>query len=548
MLENAIINPYSYLNFYHRKSMQLSHEITVDDEHYSFDHFRIDFHEFCNIIPAISTVTNTIAVVQKYLYVHEMNKDETIEKNYYYRHLKEKDFAKEWLFFIPLANTIFFLFRCCISHTEHADEVVGKNQAVKELDKQPSLIDETIEVGEEISLDELGEEISLEKLLETLNEMFPETISQEVNFSSDFNEQLQIYENLMHQVVYEDKSVSEERIAEEKKLLAIIAKKIIQIEGNAQFKSALHKQIDELVTLKPGRILIRAIADHLQNIRIRPHGEATTFSSRYGYIEIHLNNTFYETLNSSSEYCTFEKPAFVLLAHELIHVLHHAIDPDGFFMCIETKKNIVNEMDNLEEQHTIAGFNPILFSQKEKIKKIDVLCENAFLIALGLPPRINHRLINAKKIYKKIQEDSDFYKDPKNSFFPWVEKELNAIRNIPKDKDDKFIVTFLLANPESISLNLEELMEKKDIILSLIYEDIDLIEYFPDLMKDKEFMLKAFSTHPWAYQYIDEELLSDKEFVDQVLTGTEYKKKFSEHDSIVSEILERIPTLLQERR
>ena len=59
-------------------------EFSTKTNNYSFDQFRVDLHEFCNWIPVLSTITNTIAVVQKCLFVQDSDSDQTHEKSHYY--------------------------------------------------------------------------------------------------------------------------------------------------------------------------------------------------------------------------------------------------------------------------------------------------------------------------------------------------------------------------------------------------------------------------------------------------------------------------------
>lgn len=83
-------------------------QFTVD-----VDRFRIGLHEFCNFIPIVSTLTNAIAVIQKQSYSikSDCNSGAYSINGHYYKHLKEQDFEEDWILLIPVANTIFSIYR-----------------------------------------------------------------------------------------------------------------------------------------------------------------------------------------------------------------------------------------------------------------------------------------------------------------------------------------------------------------------------------------------------------------------------------------------------
>ncbi len=100
----------------------------------SFDKFRIDFHEFCNFIPVVSTLTNTVALLQKTLYVSKIENDKNLSNSRYYEYLKAQDFKKDWLLFIPIANFIFSILRWVRSNPDKTiDEAGSKKKVVKQI-------------------------------------------------------------------------------------------------------------------------------------------------------------------------------------------------------------------------------------------------------------------------------------------------------------------------------------------------------------------------------------------------------------------------------
>ncbi len=493
----------------------------IKNTSYSFDQFRVNFHKVCNYVPFFSSVSNLIALVQKNLYVPKMD-DESLSGSDYYTYLKAQNFNQDWHLFIPIVNTIF-----CVIQKQ---SVNSPNQI--QISELP-FIDTTIESKEIVHED---------ILIDTPDDILFETIE---NVSTFFdNNKMKLFKNLMNSIIYEKDSMTAEKKAKKEEFLSKIAKEMITVDGDEHFKTAIHKQINELVSVKPGRILIKALAKTHQKITIIL-GEGN-YNPSDKKIAVSLDEQKYETLNRSHEYAIFKKPNFVVLAHELIHLFHHAIDPIEFDYSLRSSKNIFNEMDSLEEQYTITGFNANLLSEKSQLEKSDILCENAFLTALGLPLRINHRNIRQYKPYQKIQANPDFYKNSENFLFPWLERELTAIRSIPKGKNNKLIADFMTKNPESISLNLDELKGKPDLILALISLDVEILYNFPELCENKEFMLQAFYTHPDAYMYMDEKLFTDKDFVIQIFYGTEYKKQFCGHQSIIDEIFPLLSASMQE--
>jgi len=243
--------------------------------------------------------------------------------------------------------------------------------------------------------------------------------------------------------------------------------KIFEIEGDYFFKERIYTYIENLLTVKPGRLLIKELIksatlfkqhklkNYKQSIVIR-NGDRG-FHYYNGIIEINPNQSldnYYHALSESKKVIR-SKPGEIILAHELIHSLHKREEelqemakrdatrcqrlkcppPDylknmtlscnpafdsGILERVENEL-IIDLLDCTEEEHTILGINIPRFLKKNKtMNKVDILCENAFLCAFNLSPRINHQgPINKNiKTFKMNENDLSFY-------YNWVSLQLD---------------------------------------------------------------------------------------------------------------------------
>ena len=145
-------------------------------------------------------------------------------------------------------------------------------------------------------------------------------------------------------------------------------------------------------------------------------------------------------------------------------------------------------MDDLNEQHVITGFNPRRFSKKSPVEPIEVISENVFLLALNLPPRIDHRKATGAKLENYSLADNT------NLYFSWLTKELTSINQIPIDKSDdiEYILNFVADYPSAIK-SLPEKLNDKAFMLRLIKFELNFLRDSPSLCNDADFMLKAMS-------------------------------------------------------
>jgi hypothetical protein len=127
--------------------------VSAKVEGYTSDQLRVDLHKFCNFIPVISTLTNLVAVVEKYLYVPDTDTELDHFDSRYYTYLKAQDFKKDWLLFIPCANTVFSILRCCSSEAselnlDHGSLEESSEEAISQSEEgiKVKLIEEEVEI------------------------------------------------------------------------------------------------------------------------------------------------------------------------------------------------------------------------------------------------------------------------------------------------------------------------------------------------------------------------------------------------------------------
>lgn len=132
------------------------------------------------------------------------------------------------------------------------------------------------------------------------------------------------------------------------------------------------------------------------NISNKENVNQTTFANRGITYDPHQIR-YYVSRNSAGETIILPKPSEITLAHELIHILHIYEDERGYRERSCTLPAMAT-MTHAEELLTIAGFGngltPVPKTEGSKIraniKVVDRVCENSFLFAFGLPPRISH--------------------------------------------------------------------------------------------------------------------------------------------------------------
>lgn len=322
-------------------------------------------------------------------------------------------------------------------------------------------------------------------------------------------QQMSKCKELMHSLIYEKPTTTTKIKSQKEEALSKLAKEKFIINGDEEFKTGVNNCINEILAVKPGRKLIKAIVKHNPEQKIPiTLGQQSAFDEKVFKITLSLRPEKYWTLGERN----FTRPAFVTLAHELIHTLHFLKNPDNFYIrtCIEDETIV--EMDDLEEQRTIAGFDNRMFSKEGIESKLDVLCENTFLLALGLPFRVNHWNADNGSICEDLDTNTKQILDP---YFKWLESAVSGISPIPieRESDKDFFMRYIPKNPSAAPTLPEKLKNDEEFMYELIRKDKRLLGQFPELSKNKEFMLNLIRYYELAILKLDPSLLNEKEYL-----------------------------------
>jgi hypothetical protein len=251
--------------------------------------------------------------------------------------------------------------------------------------------------------------------------------------------------------------------------------KILEIEGNGSFKERIYTDIRKLLTVKPGRLLIKELIKLVKfsekSIRIKS-GEMD-FHHSVGIIELSPNEySAYNALFGSNKVVCL-RPKEIVLAHELIHDLHKKEEglqnevkwyldnpwvqerhpPPDYIKDIEVYPDpkfaggtfegleigiLLKDLDNLHEQRAILGLNfPRFLKRNKQMNQLDVLCENAFLCAFKFFPRIDHKTVDNHCI-EDVQENEN--KNGLSSYYNWILLQINE-RNERVEKTYSNLIT-----------------------------------------------------------------------------------------------------------
>lgn len=221
------------------------------------------------------------------------------------------------------------------------------------------------------------------------------------------------YKSAVNYFIFEKSKYNENspELAKKRKKTIALAKDLFQFsdKNGKKFNDAFIKDLEIICSMRVGRKLIKSLAGVQEATKVEYRDNHNQPTGQYYYpkkIYIHESsdgssqkesdifvdyaNYTYESINSTKiPYLTVP-----YIAHELIHLLHEW--NNSLFKsisCCNTGESLIENMDDLEEQQTIIGLNSILIELKgvNNLNRIDFLCENIFLLALGLPARINHR-------------------------------------------------------------------------------------------------------------------------------------------------------------
>lgn len=343
----------------------------------------------------------------------------------------------------------------------------------------------------------------LRKLSKYLNQ---EEIVMIVNNS--FNNQMINYRNSMNALIHEKEGMAPAILEQKKEKANQLAKTIFSIEGTDSFQQMTCQLIDKICDVKPGRKLMKIFSQHLTKKIIIKGGDKSKFSPEINTVII--SEPCYYVAIKNKQIVTTKQNLEIVLVHEMIHAMHEKIN-NPLFVSSSRSKDIFRCMTNLEEQFTISGFNHHLFCQKTSINKYDVLCENAFLLAMNLLPRICHFGVIPENPIENIGNR----KETLQEYYDWLENEYHLIAEIPENKqnDEEFILDFLKDHP-MVFTSISNELKSKEFLLKVIHFNKSLIfDNHPELRSDKEFIKKAITIEDTTFLYISDELLKDKEFV-----------------------------------
>lgn len=337
--------------------------------------------------------------------------------------------------------------------------------------------------------------------------------------SYNLSDQMATYRQLMDRLICEKSDAKQ--LAQKQIKAQQTANEIFFIQGDPFFREQMRNYLGEIAKAKPGRQLIKALKQMGSEITIQPGKSCELVGSTVFMTDQETRD--YNAIDAQGVKITATSPSWVSLAHELIHALH----ANDLKIACDIRSDILEGMDNLEEQHAICGFNHTVFLDG-KITKAAFLCENAFLLAMGLPPRIDHGSASSPLQVKHSQA-----RVPLENYYNWLEAELAATREIPSAKmqDEEFILHFVKRNPLSLS-TISPALKTEEFFLRVIMRHAELIASIPaEYYNDKVFMLKVVQLKPMALFEVDSELFHDKDFAASVLKilSPRLKKAFLSH-------------------
>ncbi|MBA3237708.1 MAG: hypothetical protein H0T62_05070 [Parachlamydiaceae bacterium] len=323
----------------------------------NFDEFRVTFDKICDFIPVVSTITMTIGAIQKHLYVPEMDVNGSLKEDHYYTHLKEKDFERKWLLFIPGVNFIVAIFAfCCLDvsnvETESSNQINISHEE-NEFSSEEIIDIEVIDNEDEDNLNEIEEKKTVDEKRATEEQ------------------------HAAKREVDEEKAINEKRAAEEHQAAAQKAdeeKKEAASIKIAQKLKAEERLIENSKTLE----LLYPQININDIIQLNPHIDNLIFK-----------DIFYLTLVN-------ESPSFYLSSLQIKRVIQ------AFNKC---DLNILANEINLNYIHN-ATRNSLLNLFKIIALVSPKNCDLLFQVISSLPPELqSQNLLNAADLFTYSYND-----------------------------------------------------------------------------------------------------------------------------------------------
>lgn len=176
----------------------------------NFNDLRVTFDNVCDFIPVVSTITMTIGAVQKYLYVPDMEVKGSLKDDHYYTHLKNKDFERSWLLFVPGVNFVVAMIAYCSPEASKVttlssstqinieDEVISSEELTDREEEAKIEIEEKKADEERRAIqDEIKSQLLLEKA-KTLESLYPG-----ININDIIQQHPHIDETNFKEILYE---------------------------------------------------------------------------------------------------------------------------------------------------------------------------------------------------------------------------------------------------------------------------------------------------------------------------------------------------------
>lgn len=207
------------------------------------------------------------------------------------------------------------------------------------------------------------------------------------------------YAKKIESLVQEKPSITPEKIENKsKKILAQVKTIIVKDDDKqARYSSRFHDAVDqallEISRLKPGRKLLKRLLKSPIPVVIRLSNDLEDkMDVRFPFLLFASESQEKVYINLPRDYLTNQEdnrfmpdgyPIAIGLAHELIHVMHHAENKTATIFSGLGNQNLFHpHFDSLEEQFTICGMR----HPKDDVE----ICENAFVQAFGYKFRRDH--------------------------------------------------------------------------------------------------------------------------------------------------------------
>lgn len=362
-----------------------------------------------------------------------------------------------------------------------------------------------------------------------------------ISHNISIHDQVETYKKMMEALTTEKEGVTEEIKKRRHEKTYQFAKSLFVYSGNDdKLVEQVNSYLKKITSVKPGRKLVKSLAKMQCKIKIQQ--QLTFFFNSQALTVSDTPISTINTINLKSEKRGVKTPDWLCFAHELVHALHYYSNPTQYMKNCNTKIDILPAMETFEEQWAITGFASQLFTQP--IKPEDVICENAFYIALGLPARVDHDH-GLNNLLSESETPSSY-----KTYYSYLEAKLTYISKIPDErKDDKdFLLTFLADYPSAAKTLSDELMNDHPFMAKLYNKDKRILRHFTELKKDHDFIQLLMESDDWAFFYADKELLKSKEFLLKAMDAMDLERDNYLKEAIINildESLKQDPEIVQ---